>query len=242
VLTLPIFNPLGDRAVLMDFENAGEGGAETTAKIAALISRRKLVGVLDVVPAFSRISIHYDPVLLAGDRKQSPYDRIVTDLQKLLNEKNSLALPIESREFRIPVCYDTKFGLDLTDLAKSRGLSVDEVIDMHCTPTYVVGAIGFAPGFPYLEGINPKLIVPRRANPRVRVPAGSVAVAANYTGIYPSALPGGWHIIGRTNTSLFSFEDNGGALLRVGDRVSFNRISREEFDDTNPSDRKTSEK
>jgi len=226
----------------MDFENAGEGGAETTAKIAALISRRKLVGVLDVVPAFSRISIHYDPTLLAGDRKQSPYDRIVTDLQKLLNEKNSLALPIESREFRIPVCYDTKFGLDLTDLAKSRGLSVDEVIDMHCTPTYVVGAIGFAPGFPYLEGINPKLIVPRRANPRVRVPAGSVAVAANYTGIYPSALPGGWHIIGRTNTSLFSFEDNGGALLRVGDRVSFNRISREEFDDTNPSDRKTNEK
>ena len=97
MLTLPIFNPLGDRAVLMDFENAGEGGAETTAKIAALISRRKLVGVLDVVPAFSRISIHYDPTLLAGDRKQSPYDRIVTDLQKLLNEKNSLALPIESR-------------------------------------------------------------------------------------------------------------------------------------------------
>jgi len=226
----------------MDFENAGEGGAETTAKIAALISRRKLVGVLDVVPAFSRISIHYDPVLLAGDRKQSPYDRIVTDLQKLLKEKNSSALPIESREFRIPVCYDTTFGLDLTDLAKSRGLSVDELIDMHCTPSYVVGAIGFAPGFPYLEGINPKLIVPRRANPRVRVPAGSVAVAANYTGIYPSALPGGWHIIGRTNTSLFSFEDNGGALLRVGDRVSFNRISREEFDDTNPSDRKTSEK
>ena len=226
----------------MDFENAGEGGAETTAKIAALISRRKLVGVLDVVPAFSRISIHYDPVLLAGDRKQSPYDRIVTDLQALLNEKNSSALPIESREFRIPVCYDTTFGLDLTDLAKSRGLSVDELIDMHCTPSYVVGAIGFAPGFPYLEGINPKLIVPRRANPRVRVPAGSVAVAANYTGIYPSALPGGWHIIGRTNTSLFSFEDNGGALLRVGDRVSFNRISRAEFDDTNPSDRKTSEK
>ena len=226
----------------MDFENAGEGGAETTAKIAALISRRKLVGVLDVVPAFSRISIHYDPTLLAGDRKQSPYDRIVTDLQKLLKEKNSLALPIESREFRIPVCYDTTFGLDLTDLAKSRGLSVDELIDMHCTPSYVVGAIGFAPGFPYLEGINPKLIVPRRANPRVRVPAGSVAVAANYTGIYPSALPGGWHIIGRTNTSLFSFEDNGGALLRVGDRVSFNRISREEFDDTNPSDRKTNEK
>ena len=226
----------------MDFENAGEGGAENIAKIAALITRRKLVGVLDVVPAFSRISIHYDPVLLAGDRKQSPYDRIVTDLQKLLKEKNSSALPIESREFRIPVCYDTTFGLDLTDLAKSRGLSVDELIDMHCTPSYVVGAIGFAPGFPYLEGINPKLIVPRRANPRVRVPAGSVAVAANYTGIYPSALPGGWHIIGRTNTSLFSFEDNGGALLRVGDRVSFNRISREEFDDTNPSDRKTSEK
>ena len=242
MLTRPIFNPLGDRAVLMDFENAGEGGAETTAKIAALISRRKLVGVLDVVPAFSCISIHYDPTLLAGDRKQSPYDRIVTDLQKLLNEKNNSALPIESREFRIPVCYDTTFGLDLTDLAKSRGLSVDELIDMHCTPSYVVGAIGFAPGFPYLEGINPKLIVPRRANPRVRVPAGSVAVAANYTGIYPSALPGGWHIIGRTNTSLFSFEDNGGALLRVGDRVSFNRISREEFDDTNPSDRKTSEK
>ena len=226
----------------MDFESAGEGGAETTAKIAALITRRRLVGVLDVVPAFSRISIHYDPALLAGDRKQTPYDRIVTDLQKLLKEKNSLALPIESREFRIPVCYDTTFGLDLTDLAESRGLSVDELIDMHCTPSYVVGAIGFAPGFPYLEGINPKLIVPRRANPRVRVPAGSVAVAANYTGIYPSALPGGWHIIGRTNTSLFSFEDNCGALLRVGDRVSFNRISREEFDDTNQSDRKTSEK
>ena len=129
----------------MDFENAGEGGAENIAKIAALITRRKLVGVIDVVPAFSRISIHYDPALIAGDRKHSPYDRIVTDLQKLLNEKNCLALPIESREFRIPVCYDTKFGLDLTDLAKSRGLSVDEVIDMHCTPTYVVGAIGFAP-------------------------------------------------------------------------------------------------
>ncbi len=113
---------------------------------------------------------------------------------------------------------------------------------MHCAPSYVVGAIGFAPGFPYLEGINPKLIVPRRANPRVRVPSGSVALAANYTGIYPSALPGGWHIIGRTNTRLFSFEENDGALLRVGDRVRFNRISREEFDDTNQTDHDTSEK
>ena len=140
------------------------------------------------------------------------------------------------------MCYDTKFGLDLTDLAKSRDISVGELIDMHCAPSYVVGAIGFAPGFPYLEGINPKLIFPRRANPRVRVPAGSVALAASYTGIYPSALPGGWHIIGRTNTRLFSFEENDGALLRVGDRVRFNRISREEFDDTNQSDCKTSEK
>jgi KipI family sensor histidine kinase inhibitor len=119
-----------------------------------------------------------------------------------------------SRVVRIPVEYD---GADLADVAARTGLSTAEVVRIHSDAEYVVAFLGFAPGFPYMTGISPALQLPRRGIPRTRVPAGSVAIAGEYTAVYPSPSPGGWHLLGHTDIRLF---DNG-ALLGPGDRVMF---------------------
>lgn len=129
----------------------------------------------------------------------------------------------------IPVCYDRAFGPDLDIVASHAGLSGQAVIERHTAATYTVAMLGFAPGFPYLLGLDPTLQVPRRANPRTRVPAGSVAIGGAQTGIYSQELPGGWHLIGRTPLRLFDPLRDQPALLAPGDRVRFRPIGAEEF-------------
>ena len=129
----------------------------------------------------------------------------------------------------VPVCYGGEFGPDLDDLARYARLSVDEVIARHCAPDYRVAMLGFAPGFPYLLGLDPALHAPRRATPRVRVPAGSVAIGGAQTGIYPSELPGGWLLIGRTPLTLFDPAREAPALLAPGQRLRFRAISADEI-------------
>lgn len=129
----------------------------------------------------------------------------------------------------IPVCYGGEYGPDLDALAEHARLSRDEVIGRHVAAGYTVAMLGFAPGFPYLLGLDPALHVPRRADPRTRVPAGSVAIGGAQTGIYPRELPGGWNLIGRTPLVLFDPDRDPPCLLAPGDRVRFCAISAEEF-------------
>lgn len=137
--------------------------------------------------------------------------------------------PMGEREIVIPVCYGDEFGPDLLEVAAHAGITHHEVVARHTATEYTVAMLGFAPGFPYLLGLDPALHVPRRANPRTRVPAGSVAIGGAQTGIYPRELPGGWHLIGRTPLTLFDPDRKPPCLLAPGDRVRFRAINADEF-------------
>ncbi|HEX5353991.1 MAG TPA: 5-oxoprolinase subunit PxpB [Rhodanobacteraceae bacterium] len=129
----------------------------------------------------------------------------------------------------IPVCYGGEYGPDLDAIAAHARLAPDDIVARHGASDYTVAMLGFAPGFPYLLGLDPVLHMPRRANPRTRVPAGSVAIGGAQTGIYPRELPGGWHLIGRTPLALFTPRREPPCVLAPGDRVCFRAIDADEF-------------
>ena len=172
-------------------------GAAVAALHAAMLGRP---GIAESVPGWSTL-------LLRTTDGSAP----------LLPDAVSLAAP-EPREVEIPVRYD---GPDLADVARRTGLSEDEVVARHMGATYTVAFLGFAPGFPYLRGLDPALRVPRHETPRTSVPAGSVGVAGEQTGIYPRSSPGGWRLLGRTDVVLFDLDRDPPALLAAGDRVRF---------------------
>jgi inhibitor of KinA len=185
------------------------------------------------VPTYSELAIHLRPPFKARA------------LAKHL-EAGAFRWPDETvdasplREVTLPVCYEPDVAPDLSTLAERHGMTPDEVIARHTAPWYRVYFLGFLPGFAYLGGMDPALATPRLAQPRPRVPAGSVGIAGAQTGVYPSASPGGWNLIGRTPRVLFRPRDDGqdaargegkaGALLRPGDAVRFVAIDRATFD------------
>ncbi|HEV3410347.1 MAG TPA: 5-oxoprolinase subunit PxpB [Chthoniobacterales bacterium] len=155
-----------------------------------------------------------------------------TSRAALSHEQPTVRNETAAREVAIPVCYEREFALDLDAVARHTGLSPDEVVQRHSAARYVVGCVGFTPGFPYLSGLPPELATPRRTAPRTQVPAGSVGIGGAQSGIYPQVSPGGWNIIGRTPLRLFDLAQNPPALLQAGNRVRFRAISRAEFDAT----------
>ncbi|RYD25598.1 MAG: 5-oxoprolinase subunit PxpB, partial [Verrucomicrobiaceae bacterium] len=196
--------PLGDSACLVEFptDSAGSAIARVHGLMEALEEQRP-DGVLDLVPSFNSLAAHFR----SGDPQT---------IFKWMCCSTSEARVPDGVEKRIPVCYD---GPDLEEVAAATGLSRDEVIWLHGSAVYTVAAVGFSPGFPYLTGLPEKLHLPRRSTPRTCVEAGSVAIAGGQAGIYPSASPGGWHVLGRTGETLFDPDAALPALLRPGDRV-----------------------
>ncbi len=201
--------PLGDSAWLVEFPGkSGEAALARVIGLAAALERDRPPGVLDVVPAFDSVAVHF-----SGDDGLAIREWI-------LSVKVSDRLP-EGTERESAVCYGGIHGPDLAELAEQTGLSTDQVIALHSGAIYTVAAVGFSPGFPYLLGLPERLRVPRRRTPRLAVPAGSVAVAGGQAGIYPFTSPGGWHVLGRTAVTLFDPLAARPALLCSGDRVRF---------------------
>jgi len=166
----------------------------------------------DVVPAATSL------VVMHGARDAQSVRRLLADFSVATSPAdNNIAAPIE-----IPVRYD---GGDLADVAAACSLSVDEVIALHVTADYRVSFCGFAPGFAYLIGLPPALHLARRASPRTKVPAGSVAIAAEYSSVYPRESPGGWHLLGTTTATLWDVSQDPPALLQPGQRVRFVRVT-----------------
>jgi KipI family sensor histidine kinase inhibitor len=199
---------------------------DITAHVSGLcLALRSQDAITDVVPAFNRICVHYDPLNVLS-RGLDPYawmqGMCALAYQPLPSGK--------TRRICIPVCYEPSCAPDLLPLAKQLGMSVDDIIALHSSAEYQVGMIGFAPGFPYLTGLHPALQAPRLANPRTRVEAGSVAIAELMCGIYPAALPGGWNIIGRTPLALFDATRSDPCVLTAGDSVCFQPISARQFE------------
>lgn len=220
----PDLQPLGDRALLATFADGDAVAAQIAGYCAALhASQREYL--LDLVPAFNRVCIHYDPLALL--RAGMDPAQWATQLAQLPYQPMSSTAV---NTHRIPVCYEADCAQDLPDLARQLGISDSALIDLHVSGNYQVAMIGFAPGFPYLTGLPPALQLPRRATPRTAVPAGSVAIAENLCGIYPKRLPGGWHLVGRTPLTLFDPNRPEPCLLQAGDRVQFYAIDHARYE------------
>lgn len=202
---------LGDRAVVLELEPPISLASQQ--RIWGLNQRLQAVAsVQEVIPGMNNIT------LILRDPQQSALDAIER-LQRWW-EESEVQIP-ESRQVAIPVIYGGEAGPDLTVVAEHAGLSIHQVVELHSSTDYVVYFIGFQPGFPYLGGLDPRLHIPRRAEPRVAVPAGSVGIGGSQTGVYPLASPGGWQLIGQTPVALFDPLQQPPTLLRPGDTVRF---------------------
>ncbi|HEX8849075.1 MAG TPA: 5-oxoprolinase subunit PxpB [Gemmatimonadaceae bacterium] len=221
------FAPLGDRALVLRLgERADEPTFDRVRSCAARLAGAHRA-ILDVVPAYTTVTVHYDPSRVEST-SEPPHRALAAALEPLIHD--DAHPPLIARTVEIPVCYEGDLAPDLDEVARHTGLDAQEVIALHSGATYVVRMIGFLPGFPYLAGLDPRLATPRRAEPRTRVAAGSVGIGGEQTGIYPVTSPGGWRLIGRTPLALFDARREPGALLAVGDTLRFHAISRTDYD------------
>jgi conserved hypothetical protein TIGR00370 len=202
---------LGETAVVLELEPPAT--LESQKRIWRLAQRLPdYPEVLEAIPGMNNITVILrNPQSLALDA--------IERLQRWWEE--SEVLEPESREVVIPVIYGGQHGPDLPLVADHSGLSPKQVVELHSSANYVVWFLGFQPGFAYLGGLSPQLAMPRRAEPRVQVPAGSVGIGGELTGIYPLTTPGGWQLIGRTTLALFDARKEEPVLLRAGDTVRF---------------------
>ena len=207
---------LGDSAITIEL--ARERSADLLARIHAVartLRSANIAHVEDIVPAYLALTVFYDSLSVS-------YAAMAETLIAACEEMSATkGVTIPGREHRIPVKYD---GVDLEYVATSTGLVVEEVISRHIARSYTVDLLGFVPGFAYLSELDPALRLPRRAQPRPRVAAGSVALAGAQTAVYPLDTPGGWHIIGTTQTVMFDPAREPSALLAPGDAVRFERV------------------
>ena len=219
-MSAPRLAPLGDGAVTITLGDRVELALNRRVhRLAASIARATLSGVVDVVPAYTTVTVFYEPL-------HTGYADIVAALAPLVAAHDATddatddaeAAADASREHVIPVRYA---GPDLAEVAQRTGLTTAEVIARHAAPAYTVYLLGFVPGFAYLGDLDPALALPRRAHPRPRVPAGSVAIAGRQTAVYPLPTPGGWHLIGQTDAPLLDPARTPPTALAPGDRVRF---------------------
>ncbi|MFM0480640.1 5-oxoprolinase subunit PxpB [Paraburkholderia strydomiana] len=210
-MSQPRIFPLGDAALVCEAPPPATLDCQRRVWAAAEMAQH-WPHVLEVVPGMNNLTLVFDPV--EADR-----DALTTRLQEAWQAVS--ATPAPGREVEVPVQYGGEFGPDLGAVANHTGLSVREVIERHSGGEYVVFFLGFQPGFAYMGGLEEALHTPRRASPRLEVPAGSVGIGGEQTGIYPATSPGGWQLIGRTELPLFDPTRRPPTLFQPGDRVRF---------------------
>jgi KipI family sensor histidine kinase inhibitor len=222
----PRIREAGDSALLLEVgespaSSAGEAIDEDINRravaVAAAVRRRGIPGVRDVVSTFRSVAVFFDPLstdvaAVAASLHEADVTRTSAGPQDVEGR---------ARLIEVPVVYGGEFGPDLDEVAAFAKLSTEAVIDRHASRTYRVFMLGFLPGFAYMASVDGTIAAPRRANPRLRVAAGSVGIAGSQTGIYPRDSPGGWQIVGRTPLRLFSPASRPPALFSPGDRVRF---------------------
>ncbi|NVO31766.1 5-oxoprolinase subunit PxpB [Hymenobacter lapidiphilus] len=227
----PRIYPLGEAAVVLEFGAViSEATNATIQAVADYLLAHPFEGLQELVPAFTTLTVFYDPWQVRSAGAGSPYEVVAATLRERLAQLPTAAAAAETGPvIEIPVCYGGEFGPDLEAVAQHCGLSPAEVVARHAGAEYRVHFIGFAPGFPYLGGLPAELAMPRRASPRPQVPAGAVGIAGAQTGIYSLPTPGGWQLIGRTPERLFRPEAADPSLLRAGQRLRFVPITAEQF-------------
>jgi len=224
-----------DRPKDRPLQNRGQGRAEERS-LESRITRqanekvRKLLRLLQVEPVANVWNLHpaYCSLLVKFDALRMRHEELEEVLRGYLARLEDVRLP-EARLVEIPVCYGGAFGPDLAAVCALRGLTEARAIELHASVEYLVYFLGFVPGFAYLGELPEELVTPRLASPRRTMPAGSVGIAGNQTGVYPFATPGGWQLLGRSPVKMFQADRDGLSLLSIGDRVRFTPISAEQF-------------
>jgi KipI family sensor histidine kinase inhibitor len=216
--------PAGDTALSVEFGQVVD--RELSGLVLALARRvadAEIAGIVECVPTFRSLMVYYDPLLL-------PYATLTARIGKLA--QGLRATEAAGRSWRLPVCYDTSVAPDLAEVATRTNLTPAQVVERHSAPAYHVYMLGFLPGQPYLGDVPPELALPRRQSPRMKIPAGSVAIAMTMTCIFPAETPCGWHLIGRCPVPLWDFKRGASRpLLQPGDKVGFAPVSLREYED-----------
>lgn len=223
--SIPSIEMLADDAWLVRFGSCLD--PDDNARVHALAERLRsmsLAWLVDLVPAYASLGVFFDLAQVGADVVR---ERLLGETARLPDRP--LTERPTSRLLEIPVAYGGSFGVDLADAAEALGMPPDELVQRHSAGHYTVAMIGFAPGFPYLSGLDPALALPRLATPRTHVPAGSVAIGGAQTGIYPQDSPGGWRIVGRTPLTLFDPLRAQPSTLLPGDQVRFRAIDAATF-------------
>lgn len=212
-MVAPTIAPLGESALLVTFGDRVDREIAARVHAATAVLRAAMIpGIEEIVPAYATLAVYFDRQRTSRTLLEQSIASIPVDAM------HSLASVGPGRTIEIPTRYD---GADLKEVARRTALTVADVVARHAGRTYTVYALGFAPGFAYLGDLDPKLALARRATPRPRIPAGAVAIAGAQTAVYPSASPGGWHLIGTTSLVMFDARRDPPALLTVGDEVRF---------------------
>ncbi len=218
----PRFLFAGDLGLLVEFgDKIGPEINQKVRKIFLTLKKVAIDGITEAVPTYCSILIFYDPSKISFGQLQQ---EILNIDQKL--EEVTIPPP---ETIEIPVLYGGEYGPDLDFVAQHNGLTPEEVIEIHTSGTYLIYMIGFTPGFPFLGGLSERLFTPRLKTPRAVVPAGSVGIANNQTGIYPIDSPGGWQLIGRSPLKLYNPCRENPILLKAGNYIKFKRITEAEY-------------
>ena len=224
----PRIIPAGDSALLIEFGDSIDYAIN--ARVYALQRSIEASDINDAVeefvPSYRSLLVEYDVTKFLHDEMRGR----VGELVEHTAAPTTSIVDSDQDAHQIPVAYGGELGPDLETVAKHAGLSVDEVISIHSGADYHVFMLGFAPGFPYLGGMDERIACPRLATPRTLVPAGSVGIAEAQTGVYPNASPGGWQLIGRTPMALFDVNADPPVAMLPGTKVNFVPITHDEYE------------
>ncbi len=216
------YKSAGDQALIAEFGNKiSKEINEQVRAFAYLLEQQGLEGILETIPAYRSLMIHYNPLVIEEKA-------LITLLKEREKGLEGLEMP-SPLITEIPTIYGGEYGPDLKGVAKHAGISEEEVIKVHSSGEYLIYMLGFTPGFPYLGGMDPRIAAPRLNNPRKKIPRGSVGIADTQTGIYSLDSPGGWQLIGWTPVVLFDPGKKQPFLLKAGDYIKFCPINHEEY-------------
>jgi len=218
----PDFIPASDNSILIKFgDKISENLHLKVFSYTQYLLENPVTQIIGISPGYNSILVRLDNSMRLNES---------IDMLKTIGKSIHIRQRIKQREIQIPVCYDSEMGLDLERVMRHTTYSRNKIIKYHTSRTYLAYFIGFSAGFPYIGGMDETLATPRLDTPRTNVPTGSVGIAGNQTGIYPLSTPGGWNIIGRTPLKLFDKDVPGTSIVRMGDRIQFIAINKDEYE------------
>ena len=218
------FLPAGDKALVVELGDSITPEINRKVRdLLAAIENQGIPGLVDLVPSYRSLLVYYDPLCLSLPE----LEELLSALEQNLDQADLKA----PRVVEIPTLYGGEYGPDIGQVAKHNGLALEEVIRIHSGAEYLVYMMGFTPGFPYMGGMSERIATPRLQTPRTAIPAGSVGIAEQQTGVYPIESPGGWQLIGRTPVQLFVPQREPPVVVTVGDYIRFAPITEEAYHD-----------